>query len=356
MPEETLLQALARRLPAWAASKARTHDFATADGRGIVQIKQRVRARRDVLATAVDLAQLCARSPDVQDAYLVLLDPRLSAPTLKRLWGGLRGTLRPEIFERLRLVCVWTDGGELLLPADGGSHSFAEAIRETAADQPEPAQRMDRSYEVAKVLLRRRLLGEGRMRVAELQAETGLSYPTVARDLAALKRHLTRHSDRSVELRSLPTETWNAMCALGGRLRDTRGYDNATGRATSLARFVRRLKEAAPPHVAVGGVLGARHWRPDIDIDGLPRIDLCVHAPSGQRDLTFLERVDPALEPVEQLGQAPVVVHTLLRAEPHFVEGGDGLRVADPIEILLDLDELGLAAQAREVLRAWRLP
>jgi hypothetical protein len=157
-----------------------------------------------------------------------------------------------------------------------------------------------------------------------------------------------------VRLGAFPTDAWAALRAQASRIRDTQAYADATGRAPNLERLLSRLRTAAPSHVAVGGVVAARFWKPDIDIDGTPRIDLCVHAPTGRRDMAFLKQVDVALTPTDEPGNAIVVVHSLYRPVPHFTEDSRGLPIADPIEVLLDLHELRFDAQAAELRRHLR--
>lgn len=328
-------------------------DLVSADGKEIIEVKERMRGRRDFTAAVTQLGLYCQRVPGVRRAHLVLWHPGLSERSLRRLWSELGELLVPEVASRLGLVCAWPDG-QLLIPDDPRARRLSDALRVAVSTGEGPRARMDRSYEVLKLLLLRYFLGQGKIRISELQAQTGLSYPTVARDLASLDAHIKRHSDRSVELTSFPSAHWVALRALATKLRATQAYEDATGRSANIERLVRRLAAVDAPHAAFGGVIGARHWKADIDIEGTPRIDLCVHAPDGHRDMAFLSRVDPALEPTDDASGAVLVVHTLLRAEPHFESAADGLRIADPVEVLLDLYELRLQDQANELQGVWR--
>ena len=65
-----------------------------------------------------------------------------------------------------------------------------------------------------------------------------------------------------------------------------------------------------------------------------------------------MKRLDPALVPAPS-GTPPVLVlHTIPRAQSLFTQ--DGLPWADPVEVLLDLHELRLLAQAEEMIRFLR--
>lgn len=109
-----------------------------------------------------------------------------------------------------------------------------------------------------------------------------------------------------------------------------------TLRDVAAARILRselRLSQAAPTGVAVGGVAGARHYHPGLDLVSLPRLDLSVHAPEREADLRFVRH------------QAAL-----------FAPSAAGLLWADPLECFFDLHESGLQAQASELLEALTPP
>jgi hypothetical protein len=130
-------------------------------------------------------------------------------------------------------------------------------------------------------------------------------------------------------------------------------FADRSGQPESPPVLLRRLEAVAPLGVAVGGVAGARQYHPELDIIGLPRLDLSVHAPTRDADIGFLSRLDPALKPVGDPAEpARVVLHFVRHAEPLFTPNPGGLPWADPVECLLDLDEGGLQAQALEFMDA----
>ena len=113
-----------------------------------------------------------------------------------------------------------------------------------------------------------------------------------------------------------------------------------------------------PKHVAYGGVVAARHWQANFDLNGTPRIDLVVHCPNQLVDLGFVKKLDPALK--ENTGRSfddspTVVIHPITRREPDFTKNADGgLPIADPVETALDLTEMGLTAQANNLFSHFR--
>lgn len=131
------------------------------------------------------------------------------------------------------------------------------------------------------------------------------------------------------------------------------------GQPRSPQSLLRRLATLNRSDLAIGGIEGARHYKPDIDLIGLPRLDLLLHCPKGRIDWSFIERLDPALEESgERDAPATLVVHVLRRKESFFAPDDNikmsamprRLQWADPVECLLDLHEARLESQAKEML------
>lgn len=102
-------------------------------------------------------------------------------------------------------------------------------------------------------------------------------------------------------------------------------------------------------------MFAAQHWDPELDLEGAPRLDLCVHAPSERPSLSFMRALDPALQPTDGRSSVSLAVHCIRRREPLFTRGArQKLPWADPVEALLDLEELRLHGQAEELVRRLR--
>jgi hypothetical protein len=122
-----------------------------------------------------------------------------------------------------------------------------------------------------------------------------------------------------------------------------------------LERLLDRVRKNLPSNGALGGVEAARHWDPDFDLNGIPRIDFTLQVPGNQTpDLDFLRKIDPSLR-VSAEGSPTrnvLAIHVLRRPESYFdADHKDGTRFADPVETLLDLQELRLGEQADALLR-----
>ena len=104
--------------------------------------------------------------------------------------------------------------------------------------------------------------------------------------------------------------------------------------------------------VAVGGVLGARHYLPKLDLIGTPRLDLTINVFNRHESETLIRSLDAGLVPAERGEMPHVVVHTVNRQASLFERDNRGSIWADQVECLLDLHEARLEAQALEMLDA----
>ena len=112
----------------------------------------------------------------------------------------------------------------------------------------------------------------------ELSAQTGFSYPTISNALQELEPFLVRHSDRPVQLRAFPKDAWFRLIAQAENVRSTMAFADPSMRPRSPEVLLQRLGELKRSDIAVGGVLGARHYLPGLDLVGTQRLDLVVHA------------------------------------------------------------------------------
>lgn len=322
-------------------------------GRRVVEVKANVGGARD-LSAAMTLLARHVESDQLKFAQLVVLNTSMSRARLEDEWSKNLALFRPRIATKLGLIAV-PDGDPFTLSVDGDSERLLAVFSGRQLDKPRQVQH-GRSYEVVlKVLLRSWLLGEGTVSRTDLQRATGFSYPTVATALKRLSPFLIEGSGRSVGLGSWPAEAWGQLAANAKQVRNTVYFRDKTGGSDPEILFD-ILKETAPPHVAVGGVYGALHYDSMFDLRGVPRLDLSVHVPSPGAAVELARTLDPALELVENHRSSHVLaVHSIWRAEPYFVyEEGDSVPWADPVEVLLDLDDMRLSEQLHELVRKLR--
>ncbi len=177
----------------------------------------------------------------------------------------------------------------------------------------------------------------------------GYSFRPVRTSLDGLSRFLVQRGKRGVELTAFPREAWARLVHNAGSVRGTVRFTDRGQSGRTPGALIRRLRNLDLPNVAVGGVEGARHYFPGLDLVGLPRLDLCVHVRTAKPDLGFIRSLDPGLElATSKEAASPLVVHFLHRKESLFKDGW-----ADPVECLLDLHEMRLESQALQFLRSF---
>jgi len=326
-------------------------------GDALFQLLAKAKDTRRLRITLMDLARAVAVSREIHRAVLVLDDPGITDFRLREEWAGAGAVIRPEVFGRLgafiRRAGTWT--GIPKAPSDEDKAILEDILKHPVARRPAGTGRDARAHEeILRILIHQWLLGKGPVSIGSLMAMAGASHPTVARSLRTLEHILVRHSDRSVELRCFPRDEWARLVAVSDAFRATARFVDRSGRARSPESLMRRLRALGRRDIALGGVLGAIHYLPALDIAGIPRLDLTVHAERQVADLSFVQRLDPALERATRPDEAPaLVVHSVRRAHSLFQPSDSGVPWADPVECLLDLHEARLEPQAMEFLQSF---
>lgn len=324
-------------------------DFSN-DAGVVVEAKSYAGGVRDLHAAILQLASYSS-DRSIREAWLLLADHKMPE-SIAGAWRLALELLRPALAKKLKLVAV----SGRVVTAVPEEPELLEIGRQLAAveERDRPARSHDAYFDVLHVLLVRWLLNQGPVQMSELGATAGLSQPTVRAGLRRLGPELRRDSRRRVELVSFPRRAWQEMVALAPRIRLPRYFADASGRPRRPEELLERLRRRAPAGIAAGGVLAARHWDRELDLTGVPRLDLCVHVPSGRPSLSFMRALDPALEPTDGRSSVSVAVHHVRRREALYDLANGKLPWADPVETLLDLEELRLHAQAEELVRHLR--
>ena len=315
-----------------------------------VEVKRVTHGFRNLRASLLGLAYWLADRPENR-ALLLLLDSRITEKRLQEERELASRVISPEIMSRL-IIASGGGGRYVGLPQDLGDDFHAWLDRLLSKESPKCKSR-DSYYAILQILLHEWLLGKAPLTRRALGSMAGCSYPTVAAALHRLGPYLGQRSSRGVELTHFPGNEWERMLAVSDRIRETTRFAVVSGESRSPEAHLRRLAQMGAENVAIGGVLGARHYYSDLDLVGTPRLDLSLHCPGKRTGLEFIQKLDPALRRVESaLDAASVVVHIVRRAEAFFVPRDGGLQWADPVECLLDLHEAHLELQAKEFLGA----
>jgi len=287
---------------------------------------------------------------------LHLVHPRLSEGRIEKEWAAAADALRPDVLNRLSVQVVFPDGRTMHFGAHSRAASpsngvpLAPRVTETGFRLPP----RDLAFAVEKLLVWGWLTRKGPVSRKWVQDAADCSYPTVASVVGRLGSAIRRHSDRRIELTHLPRAEWARLVGVSSDARCTLRYVDASRQSGTAATLLQRLRQASPTGVAVGGVAGSLHYHSKLDMVGLPRLDLSVHAPGRTADIDFVRRLDPALKAVEDPAEPAVLaLHFVRHRDTLFERRSRGLPWADPVECLLDLHEAGLQAQASEFLEAF---
>jgi hypothetical protein len=307
--------------------------------------------RAEIMAMAV------AADREARALHVLWLDrPRMTAQRIEGEWKLARRVLRPEVLKRLAI---------LVSLADGRTRSFGEIPESLAGSArrdlilrghghgtvvlPSP----DFRFIILKLFVHAWLTRRGPVTARWLADAAGCSYPTVASATRWIGSSVVKRKDRRLELVAFPHREWARLLVVAEEARSTMRFADRSGQPRSPSSLAERLGELRPGGVAIGGVLGARHHHAELDIAGLPRLDLSVHAPGRSADISFVRQLDPALEATSDPTEpARLVVHFVRHEDPLFEVPAQGLPWADPVECLLDLHEARLEPQAAELARA----
>lgn len=324
------------------------------------QVKFGLRETGRLGGCMMELAQLAESG--YSGACLVLVDPHLSTKAIRNAWDLSARVIRDDVLSRMRVVEVrHLEGGGRFVDGypnqpTGEECLVIDEIVAQITEKPRGGNSQiagNSTYEILRVLLVRWLTEESpSITISRLGEETGYSYRPVRQAIDKLSKHIVRSGNRGVALKSFPRSAWSRLVLESDSVRETIRYyakgDIPRTPAAMLERFHRLPKESVTK-VGIGGVEGARCHANDLDLIGMPRLDFTVHCPDGEPDLSFLRNLDPALEVVEDpMGPCSLMIHLLRRPRDYFFGG-----YADPVECLLDLREMRLDGQARQLLRSF---
>ena len=318
-----------------------------------VSIKTSLHTTRDLRAVLMTMAYAARFEPSSKWAC-VLVNTRMTNRRLHDELEMFRATVTGDVADR-----VWIgktqkdgklDGHDCPIPTDW-IHDFIqqEVARAT------PIVRGASQYEVLSLLTLHWLQGVPPQSADVICRAAGVSYPTLAAVLKELDvdHAVERDISRKVHLNRLPQDAWKRWAVAKTRVRKTVRFVDLAGQARSPEEMVQRLTRLKLQNVAVAGVLGAKHYYPQLDITSSPRLDLTVHG--NNVNLDFVDRLDPGLQRSTNPDDTPqLVVHYLLRPQAFFEVDSDGTVWADPVECLADLFEARLNSQADEMLFAMK--
>jgi len=318
-----------------------------------VSIKTNLHTTRDLRAVLMTMAY-AARCEAASKWACILVNTRMTDRRLQEELAMFRATVTNDVAERVWLGKTQKDGklgwAGCPIPAD-----WLDQLIQQEMTFATPLVRGASQYEVLSLLTLHWLQGVPPQSADALCQAAGVSYPTLAAVLKELDvdHAVERDSSRKVHLNRLPQDAWKRWALAKTRVRKTVRFVDDAGQARSPEEMVQRLRRLKLPNVAVAGVLGAKHYYPQLDITSSPRLDLTVHGDGANLD--FVDQLDPGLQRSTNPADTPqLVVHYLLRPQSFFEVDSDGTVWADPVECLADLFEARLSSQADDMLFAMK--
>ena len=323
-------------------------------GNQLFEVKIGVASSRSVRMGLMQLAYVLSQRSGFE-GLLVLPNAIVTRNRLEQEWQLAASVLRPDLSNRLS-ICISHGDHFLGIPRNPNPETQRVLSMIVEAERAHAGSGLTRSHAssvVLKILLIEWLRGGGPITAEYLARTSGYSYPTVAIVLRNLGSLIERGSDRRITLQWFPRDEFARLLAVSDRARSTVRFTDRSGQPRPFESHLHRLEKLDPPGLAIGGVLGAKHYVPDLDLVGIPRLDISLHCPDHQMDLGFIEELDPALKQVvDPLQPATLVVHAVRHENPFFETREGGLYWADPVECLMDLHEARLENQAIQFLEA----
>jgi hypothetical protein len=330
----------------------RHHEVDAEVGNSLIEVKFGVDSLRTIRTSLIQVAYPLSENPSFR-GYVVLADSPITIERLREEWQRLSNILQHDVLHRLTL-CLQGEGRILGIPRDPDDETQRMLAGVVEVERGKMSTtRTDYSFVIVKLLLQRWLTSDEPVTSEWLARTAGCAYPAVARALRPLGSLLERRSDRRVILRWFPKEEFARLLAISDRARSTARFADQSGQPRSAESLIRRLEKLNLPGIAIGGVLGAKHYYPNLDLIGTPRLDLSLHCPGRRMNLDFIEKLDPALKRVaDPLASTNLVVHAVRQADAMFTPRDGGLAWADQMECLFDLHEARLEMQASQFLEA----
>jgi hypothetical protein len=310
---------------------------------------------RDLHAALLQLALAVEETEKNRSLWIYI--PKMTIGRIQFEWDRFLRIVDGKIPPLISMVALTKDG--FWASANAGDiadlEKEARSLLPSMARPPAPTQSSHwttispKFFEVWKTLLGAWLTNEGPLSALEIAKRSTASAPTVAAALRHLRRRgeIADTRNQPIELLAFPRATLREVLALSDSLRRPAYYHDASGRSPDPAGLLRHLTIAAPSGLAVGGIVAARHYDSDFDLNGLPRLDVVVDdtAPSD-----WVRKLDPALRVVVPTAPSPVLVVHPVKAVPTNDPSKGTLPLADPVETLLDLYEMRLTEQAEHMI------
>jgi len=318
-------------------------------GRMTVQVTVGMRTARDLRAMLMDAAY-SLRSSEKQNFLCLLFKSGFSSRRLLQEVEQFKAVVREDLGRRVHVQALKSPSD--LIPTlpphipEAELEELQARIAEALSSKPTSSSR----EVVVGTLLQRWINKLEPVKVAELAALSGASIPTVYAALATLEPScLQRDEERRLSLAGFSADAWQKWLSVSTDGLCAKFIDRS-GSPRSPEKLARQLIKLGRQDLAIGGVLGAKHHYPGLDITAAPNLDVVVHG-TPHTDLSFVEKLDPGLMRDDSIdSQAHVIVHFVNR--PHnLFELKDGVVWADVLDCMVNLWDAHLVHQVENLIQ-----
>lgn len=314
-----------------------------------VQVTQGVRTARDLRSLLMDAAY-SLKADDEQTALCLLFKSGFSSRGLRQELTQFQSVVKKDLGRRIQVHALKSPADLRLALPPGMDAPVVEALQARVAQALAGKPKTSTQEAVVGQLLHRWINQLPAVTVAELTALSGASIPTVYAALTTLKgSSLQRNEERGLSLAGFSVSAWQQWLSKSSQGPVAKFVDRS-GAPRSPQKLARQLAKLGRSDVAIGGVLGAMHHFPGLDITAAPYLDLVVHG-TPHTDLSFVEQLDPGLER-DDSKDAPghVIVHYVNRPHSLF-KTKEGVVWADVLDCLVNLWDAQLLHQVEDLIR-----
>lgn len=300
-----------------------------------VHVAVGIRNARDLRSLLMDAAYSLSGG-EHPSCLCLLFKCGLTKRRLAQELEQFQAVVRPDVGRRIQVHALQSPADlARVLPLATNAASLAALqaqVGQVLLGKPKSSSR----EAVVGMLLHRWIQRLAPVRLPELAAICGASLPTTYAAVKALDpTWLARDDDRGITLNSFPAQAWQQWLTACATAPSAKFIDRS-GSPRSPQKLAQQLSKLGRQDLAIGGVLGAKHHFPALDMTAAPHLDIVAHG-NLHTDLSFVAQLDPALVRDDAAkGQAHVIVHFLNRPNSLF-EMKDGFVWADVLECLVNL-------------------
>ncbi len=314
----------------------------------MVEVRVGMRTARDLRAMLLNAAySLVGR--DSATVLCLHFNNGFASRRLKREKEQFRTVVRENLAGRVA-VHPLESPAELrdILPGMPSEDMAALEAEVTAAVAGKP--RSSSQEAVVGTLLHRWIKQLPPLSLPDLASAAGASLPTVYSAIKTIEpSSLQRDDERRVSLAGFSAEAWQRWLSISTD-RPVIRFTDHSGTPRSPEKLARQLDKLGRSDVAVGGVLGAKHHFPGLDVTAAPYLDLVLHG-SPHADLSFIQQLDPGLVRDDASdAHAHVRLHVVNRPYSLFEEE-NGTVWADVLECMVNLWDAQLHHQVEHLIR-----